>query len=139
LKYSVQTGKRIKMKQIVLHAFTACAMLGAATIGIPAAAEAQTIVIINGNQPYYPQPYAYPYQQDVVYGYPEYYGAGYGDYDGYYGGGYGGYYSAGYGGYYGAGYGGYKGGGSYPASGYGYRRPYLAGYGYGYRRPYRRW
>jgi hypothetical protein len=109
------------MKQIVLYAFTACAMLGAATIGIPAAAEAQTIIIINGNQPYYPQPSPYPYQHDVVYGYPGYYGAGYG-YDG---------------GDYGGGYGGYYGGGYYPAYGYGYRRPYWGGYGY--RRAYRRW
>ncbi len=113
----------IKMKQIVLSAFTACAMLGAATTGMPAAAEAQTVIIIQGNQPYYPQPYPYPYQHDVVYDYPGYYDAGYGDYGGYYGGGYAGYY----------------GGGSYPAYGYGYRRPHLAGYGYGYRRPYRRW
>ena len=103
-------------------------MLGAVTVAMPAPAEAQTIIIIQGNQPYYPQPYA-PYQNDVVYGYPGYYGAGYG-YDG---GGYDGYYDGGYGGYYG--------GGSYPAYGYGYghRRAYLGGYGYGYRRAYRRW
>jgi hypothetical protein len=100
------------MKQIVLSAFTACAIFGAGIIGMPAAAEAQTVVIIQGNQPYYPQPYAYPYQNDVVYGYP---GAGYGY----------------YGGYYGAGY--------YPTYGYGYRRPYWGGYGYGYRRPYWGW
>ncbi len=31
------------------------------------AAEAQTVIIIQGNQPYYPQPYPYPYQHDVVY------------------------------------------------------------------------
>src|SRR5262249_38638400 len=86
------------MKQIVLSMFTACAMLGATILGIPAAAEAQTIIIIQGNQPYYPQPYRYPYQHDVVYGYPGYYDAGYGDYGGYYGGGYGGYYGAGDGG-----------------------------------------
>jgi hypothetical protein len=121
----------IKMRQAILSAFTACALLGAATIGMPAAAEAQTVIIIQGNQPYYPQPYPYPYQHDVVYDYPGYYDAGYGDYGGYYGGGYGGYYGGGYAGYYG--------GGSYPAYGYGYRRPHLAGYGYGYRRPYRRW
>ncbi len=68
------------MKQTVLSAFTACTMLGAATIGMPAAAEAQTIIIINGNQPY-SQPYSYPYPQrhHVVYDYPGYYGAGYGD------------------------------------------------------------
>jgi hypothetical protein len=135
IKYSgVQTGV-YKMKQIVLSAFTACAMLGATILGIPATAEAQTVIIIQGNQPYYPQPYPYSYQHDVVYGYPGYYDAGYGDFGGYYGGGYGGYYGAGYGG----GYGGYYGGGSYPAYGYGYRRPHLVGYGYGYRRPYRRW
>jgi hypothetical protein len=104
------------MKQIVLAAFTACAVLGAATIGMPAAAEAQTVVIIQGNQPYYPQPYAYPYQSDVVYGYPGYYGAGY-DY------GYGyGYRRPYWGGY-----------------GYAYRRPYWGGYGYAYRRPYWGW
>ncbi len=105
------------MKQTVLSAFTACTMLGAATMGMPAAAEAQTVIIINGNQPY-SQPYSYPYPQrhHVVYDYPGYYGAGYGA---------GGYYGAGYGagGYYGAGYGGYY-GGYYPAYGYGYRRPY---------------
>ncbi len=120
------------MKRIVLSALSACAMLGAVTVAMPAPADAQTVIIIQGNQPYYPQPYA-PYQNDVVYGYPGYYGAGYG-YDG-------GDYGGGYGGYYGAGYGGYYGGGSYPAYGYGYahRRAYLGGYGYGYRRAYRRW
>jgi hypothetical protein len=92
------------MRQAVLSAFTACAILGAATMGVPASAEAQTVIIINGNQPYYP-PYPAPYHEHVVYGYPGYYGAGYG---------YGGYYGAGYGGYY----------GRYPAYGYGYRRPY---------------
>jgi hypothetical protein len=96
---------------------------------MPAPAEAQTIIIIQANQPYYPQTYAHPYQNDVVYGYPGYYGAG----SGYDGGGYDGYYDAGYGGYYG--------GGSYPAYayGYGHRRAYLDGYGYAYRRAYRRW
>jgi hypothetical protein len=86
------------MRQAVLSVFAACTMLGAATIGMPA--EAQTVVIINGNQPYYPPyPNPYPHHHQVVYDYPGYYGAGYG-----YGGGY---------------YGGY-----YPAYGYGYRRPY---------------
>jgi len=102
------------MKQVLLSAFTACAIFGAGIIGMPEAAEAQTVVIIQGNQPYYPQPYAYPYQNDVVYGYP---GAGYGYYGGYYG--------AGYYPTYGYGY------------GYGYRRPYWGGYGY--RRPYWGW
>ncbi len=113
------------MKRIVLSTLSACSMLGAVTVAMPAPAEAQTVIIIQGNQPYYPQPYAHPYQNDVAYGYPGYYGAGYG-YDG---------------GDYGAGYGGYYGGGSYPAYGYGYghRRTYLGGYGYGYRRAYRRW
>jgi hypothetical protein len=92
------------MRQTVLSVFTACTMLSAATIGVPAAAEAQTVVIINGNQPYYPP---YPYY-GAGYGYGGYYGAGYG---------YGGHYGAGYG------YGGYY-GGYYPAYGYGYRRPY---------------
>ena len=72
-------------------------MLSAAIIGMPAAAQAQTVIIINGNQPYYP-PYPYQYNhQPVVYGYPGYYGAGY--YNGYYN-------------------------GYYPAYGYGHYRPY---------------
>ena len=85
------------MRQAVLSAFTACAMLAAVSLAIPGAAEAQTVIIINGNQPYYPP---YPYHNHVVYGYPGYYGAGYGYYGGYYGGGY------------------------YPAYGYGYYRSY---------------
>jgi hypothetical protein len=72
------------MRQAVLSAFVACAMLGPASLAIPGAAEAQTVIIINGNQPYYP-PYPYPQHHQVVYGYPGYYGAGYGYYGGYYG------------------------------------------------------
>ena len=82
------------MRHIAFSVFTACAMLGAAIIGVPTAAQAQTVIIINGNQPYYP-PYPYPYNHQVVYGYPGYYGGGYGYYNGY-----------------------------YPAYGYGYYRPY---------------
>src|SRR5262249_21522911 len=119
----------IKMKQIVLSAFTACAMLGTTILGIPAAAEAQTVIIIQGNQPYYPQPYPYPYQHDVVYGYPGYVDAGYGYYGGYYGGGYDGY---------GGGYGGYYGRGSFPAYGDGDRPNHFAGGGEGDCPPYRR-
>jgi hypothetical protein len=96
--------RRIKMRQAILSAFTACALLGAATIGMPAAAEAQTVIIINGNQPYYPQsPHPYPHRP-VVYVPDYYYGAGYG--------------------YYGAGYGyynGYDNGGCYTNC---YPRPY---------------
>jgi hypothetical protein len=111
--------RRIKMRQPILSAFTACALLGAATIGMPAAAEAQTVIIINGNQPYYPQSYPDPYpHRPVVYAPDYYYGAGYG------------YYGAGYG-YYGAGYGYYN----------GYDNGYTNGgcYTNCYPRPYRGW
>jgi len=96
------------MRQAVLSAFTTCAMLGAVTLAIPAAAEAQTVIIINGNQPYYPQPYPYPHQH-VVYDVPGYYAE-----------------APGY--YYGAGYGCYTGcngyyNGYYPPYGYGQYRP----------------
>jgi hypothetical protein len=83
------------MRQVALSVLTACALLGAATIGMPTAAEAQTVIIINGDQPYYPQPYPYPHpypHHPVVYNGPNYhYGAGYGYdndyYNGYYNGG----------------------------------------------------
>jgi hypothetical protein len=95
------------MRQAVLSVFTGCAMLCAATISMPAAAEAQTVIIINGNQPYYPQPYPYPHRH-VVYDVPGYY---YGAENGYYNGYNNGYYNS-----YGDGY--------YPAYRYGYNRPY---------------
>ncbi len=90
------------MRQAVLSVLTTCALLGSATTGMPTAAEAQTIIIINGNQPYYPQPYPDPHpypNHKVVYNAPDYYyGAGYGYYNGYdngygYNNGYGGCYS----------------------------------------------
>jgi hypothetical protein len=75
------------MRRTVLCMLSSCALLGAVTLGMPAVAEAQTVIIINGNQPY-PQPYPPPYpHQQVVYDAPDYYyGAGYG-HNGYYNGG----------------------------------------------------
>jgi hypothetical protein len=93
------------MRQAVLSVFTGCAMLCAATIGMPAAAEAQTVIIINGNQPYYPQPYPYPHRH-VVYDVPGYYYGAENGYD----------YNNGYYNSYVNGY--------YPAYRYGYNRPY---------------
>jgi hypothetical protein len=98
------------------HAFptmlTASTMLVAAMIGMPSSAQSQTIIIINGNQPYYPQPYQYPYShhRDVVYAEP------YGD-PGYY-----------------PEYG-YAASSYYPSYYSGYYQPY----GYGYYRPHRHW
>jgi hypothetical protein len=85
------------MRQAILSAFTACALLGATTVGMATAAEAQTVIIINGNQPYYPQPYPAPYpHRHVVYNGPDYYyGAGSGYYNGYDNGYYNGYYNGG--------------------------------------------
>jgi hypothetical protein len=77
------------MRQVI-SAFTACALLGAASIGMPAVAQAQTIIIINGNQPQLPPPYPSPLREHVVYGYPTYYGGGYGYYNNVY---YNGYYN----------------------------------------------
>jgi hypothetical protein len=61
------------MRRAVLSAFTACAMLGAVGVAVPEVAQAQTVIIINGNQCYYPQPYPPPYpRQPVVYDAPSY-------------------------------------------------------------------
>src|SRR5437762_8382466 len=85
------------MRQAVLGVFTTCAVLGAVIMGMSAAAEAQTIIIIdgNGNRPY-PPPYPPPYRDPVVYGYPAYYDGGYGyQNSGYYNGYGNGYYNGG--------------------------------------------
>jgi hypothetical protein len=83
------------MRRTIPIMLTASTMLVAAMIGMPSSALSQTIIIINGNQPYYPQPYPYPYphHHDVVYAepygdpgyYPEYGYAGSGYNNGHYG------------------------------------------------------
>jgi hypothetical protein len=62
-----------KMRQVVISVFTACMLGGAPILGMPAAAHAQTVIIVNGNQPYYPQPYPYPYPHERVVSVPSYY------------------------------------------------------------------
>jgi hypothetical protein len=76
------------MKQIVLSVLTACTM---GIMGMPAVAQAQTVIIVNGNQPYYPQPYPHPYYpHEHVVSVPSYYADlptdfyGYGYYQSYY-------------------------------------------------------
>ena len=80
------------MRHTVPTILTASTMLLVAMVGMPNSAKSQTVIIIgNGSaQPYYPNPYPYPYQPRVyaeptLYGessyYPEY--TGY-DYTGYY-------------------------------------------------------
>jgi hypothetical protein len=77
------------MKQITLSVFTGFAMFGAAIVGTPAAAQATLpVIVVYGNQPYYPQPYPYPHEHIVSV--PSYYADlptdyyGYGYYRSYY-------------------------------------------------------
>jgi len=99
------------MRHTVLSMLTGSTMLVATVVGMPSSAQSQTVVIINGNQPYYPQPYPYPYpNHHVVYDAPDYYADLPGDYAGY-----------GYDGGYGCPYGGY------------YGRPYYGGWGWRHR------
>jgi len=62
------------MRQVFLSIFTAGAMLGAATIGMPAAARDLPVIVVYGNQPYYPPyPYPFPYPPEHVASIPSYY------------------------------------------------------------------
>ena len=98
------------MRHTVVATVTA-AIVVAALVGMPSSAQSQTVIIINGNQPYYPQPYPYPYpHHQVVYDAPDYYADLPGDYAG----------------------NGYDGGYGYPYGGY-YGRPYYGGWGWRHR------
>jgi hypothetical protein len=83
------------MRHTIPTILTASTMMIAAMVGMTTSAQSQTIIIVNGNQPYYPAPYPYPYPRhhDVVYAepygdpgyYPPYGYAASGYYNGYYG------------------------------------------------------
>src|SRR5438093_4192906 len=64
-----------KMRHTVPTILTASTMLLVAMVGMPNSAKSQTVIIIgNGSaQPYYPNPYPYPYQPRV-YAEPTFYG-----------------------------------------------------------------
>ncbi len=63
------------MRHTVPTILTASTMLLVAMVGMPNSAKSQTVIIIgNGSaQPYYPNPYPYPYQPRV-YAEPTFYG-----------------------------------------------------------------
>jgi hypothetical protein len=67
------------MRHTLLSMLAASTLSIAAIVGMSTSAQSQTVIIITGNgsaQPYYPQAYPYPYQQQhVVYDEPGYYPA----------------------------------------------------------------
>ncbi len=90
------------MRHTVPTILTASTMLLTAMVGMPSNAQSQTIIIIGNSsaQPYYPNPYPYPYQSRV-YAEPTFYGeSGYYPQYGYAASGYYNGYSGYYSGYY---------------------------------------